>query len=215
MATLVNQLQPTTESNYVSLDVAIGTAGEPGTIITIDSEQMLVRDGLGTTGLDVERGVNGTTIAAHSVGATVSVTREAGAVYVLKRNFVPAELQNLNTSPITLVPAPADKMVVLHSYAYKAVVTAPFDSGNSPYLSYTDFTTSKRYAYLGASSITDYYLTETGTVAYAAAPRWQATELTTGMDFRGMDLVLNSDGTATESTATMTLELTYTLADVS
>lgn len=216
MARLVNQLQPTTESNYVSLDVPIGTAGELGTIITINSEQMLVRDGLGTTGLDVERAVNGTALAAHKVGDGVTVTREAGAVYVAKRDFTIVELQTLHDAPITVIPAPGpDRLVVVHSYAYQAVITSPFTGGDSPYLAYVDYATYTRFAYLGADKTADFYLTSSGTVAFANQPLWAHSSSPAGENFTNLPVVLNGDNDASASTATMTLAVTYSIADLS
>lgn len=73
MATLCNELQPVKSSAYVALNSALGTAGRPGQVVTVGSEDMLILTGNGTTGLVVERAIRGTTIAAHAVGETVTL----------------------------------------------------------------------------------------------------------------------------------------------
>jgi hypothetical protein len=71
MTTLASNLGPTTTEFGVS--AAIGTAGEVGTIVTIDTEDMAVIAGQGTCNLTVDRGANGTQKATHQAGATVTV----------------------------------------------------------------------------------------------------------------------------------------------
>lgn len=62
---------------------AVGSLPTSGTVvIKIDSEEMLVTAGLGTTTLTVTRGVNGTTAATHSNGATVTTASDTYGVTV-------------------------------------------------------------------------------------------------------------------------------------
>ena len=56
-----------------SVTLTSGTATVSGTQIQIDSERMLIQSGGGTPTLQVLRGFGGTTAAAHTNGATVSV----------------------------------------------------------------------------------------------------------------------------------------------
>ena len=209
MAVLVNQLQPTTESNYVSLDVAIGTAGELGSIITIDSEQMLVRDGLGTTGLDVERGVNGTTIAAHQVGASVSVTRRAATMYEATLSLTAEQFDSLANTPITVVPAPgAGKINVFHAYAYKAIITGAMS--DNPYFAYGDYNDTSAFATLGADDGGGGFLTITGTAVWSGQPYF--TNHTQAYDYTNLPIVVQRDSTG--GTATIDITVFYSIADV-
>lgn len=73
MAVTLNFLGANVTDTTVSLSAPIGTAGDAGVKITVGSEDMLVRSGLGTGGLVVERGVGGTTVAAHNVGSAVTL----------------------------------------------------------------------------------------------------------------------------------------------
>ena len=209
MARLVNQLQPTTESNYVSLDSAIGTAGELGTIITIDSEQMLVRDGLGTTGLDVERGVNGTTVAAHQVGATVSLTRRAAVMYEATVAISEAEFDDAVDNPVVIVPAPgAGKINVIHSFAHRTVITATI--GDQPYFAYGNYNTTNAYANLaaddGGGGLANI---AAGTYAHSGAVYF--TNTTFAYDYRNLPVVLQRDSAT--GTASSTVTVYYTIAD--
>lgn len=211
MARLVNQLQPTTESNYVSLDAPIGSAGDLGSIITIGSEQMLVRDGLGTTGLDVERAVNGTTIAAHQVGASVSLTRAAHPVYAVTREFTETEMNSLDT-PIELVPAPgANHLIVPHAYAYKFTATAELGASGYPYFAYTDYNDNNWYVPVGQFVGTGDLGTATGMHTGAGAFIWSSAP--SGNDVMNCSLVMQSDS-AGSGTATMTVTVFYTIADL-
>ena len=210
MARLVNQLQPTTESNYVSLDVPIGTAGDLGTIITIGSEQMLVRDGLGTTGLDVERGVNGTTIASHQVGTTVTLTRTAAVMYQATLNLTEAEFSAAGTAPITIIPAPgAGKIVVFTGYAHRTVITDSFV--DSPYFAYGDYNTTGAYANLRADDSGGSLANATGTVSHSAIPYFVST--ITDYDYENLPVVFQRDSGG--GTATSTITAFYTIADLS
>ena len=69
--------------NAQSLVVSDGSAFLAGEEILIDSERMLVRDVAGNT-LTVQRATSGTTLAAHTIGATIywarSCTVERGAL---------------------------------------------------------------------------------------------------------------------------------------
>lgn len=73
----------TNQNNAVSVTVASGAAFAAGEVILIDAERMLVEDIAGNT-LVVKRAWDGSTIAAHSVGATIyaprTLTVERGAL---------------------------------------------------------------------------------------------------------------------------------------
>lgn len=73
MVTLVNQLPAVDAATYVSMDGSLGTAGRILQTITINSENMRVLSGGGTSGLRVERAVDGTSLGAHAVGDTVTL----------------------------------------------------------------------------------------------------------------------------------------------
>ena len=62
---------PADAGTEVALDAALGTPGVSSTVL-IGSERMAVSSGLGTPILQVERGAQSTTPAAHAVGATVT-----------------------------------------------------------------------------------------------------------------------------------------------
>jgi hypothetical protein len=64
----------TNQNNAVTVTVASGAAFAPGEAIVIDGERLLVEDIAGNT-LVVKRAWDGSTIAAHSVGATIYAPR--------------------------------------------------------------------------------------------------------------------------------------------
>jgi hypothetical protein len=59
--------------------VADGTAVVPGEVVLVDAERMIVEDVAGNT-LIVERGADSTTVAAHSIGASVYAPRRLTVV---------------------------------------------------------------------------------------------------------------------------------------
>lgn len=73
----------TNQNNAVTVAVQAGTAFASGETILIDSERMLIEDSAGNN-LTVRRAWDGSTIAAHSVGATIyaprTLTVERGAL---------------------------------------------------------------------------------------------------------------------------------------
>ncbi|HLX32337.1 MAG TPA: hypothetical protein VKR79_06145 [Gaiellaceae bacterium] len=64
----------TSSQTSLTLTSAAGFPSSGNYTIQVDSEQMTVTGGQGTTNLTVTRGVNGTTAAAHNSGATVTQT---------------------------------------------------------------------------------------------------------------------------------------------
>lgn len=74
MAHLLNNLDTNPGLAYLTLDEGVGTAGELGQTVDIDSETLLVVGGAGTTDVLCERGVQGTSVAAHAVGAAVALS---------------------------------------------------------------------------------------------------------------------------------------------
>lgn len=67
-ATLAEDL----DASETAVDVTSGAAFTPGQVIVIDSERLEI-SAIGTNTLTVERGINGTTAAAHTIGATIRV----------------------------------------------------------------------------------------------------------------------------------------------
>lgn len=83
------------EDKGIWLDSPLGTVGDRGTI-TVDSEQMAVVYGFGTTYLFVERGDAETSHAPHQIGATVTASVGSGGN--------PAALSRLRVAKSTAVP---------------------------------------------------------------------------------------------------------------
>jgi len=75
MATLLINLPANADTTTISLSVALGTAGDEASTLTVDSETMNVISGVGTRHFVVDRGASP---AVHASGATV--TYLAGAV---------------------------------------------------------------------------------------------------------------------------------------
>lgn len=74
LLTLTATLNEVLDTTETGVDLSGVTEVEAGQTILIDSEQMYIQSISGST-LTVERGVNGTTAAAHSSGAAVSLYR--------------------------------------------------------------------------------------------------------------------------------------------
>lgn len=126
MTALVNQLPAVDAANYVSLDGALGTAGTLLQTITIDSEKMRVIRGGGTSGLLVERGVDSTTIAAHTVGTTVTLSDDGVG-------STAAELDVLDTSALAgtrTATAAGDGTGAITATGLVTFVTVTSDSAN-------------------------------------------------------------------------------------
>jgi hypothetical protein len=68
------QANLTNAKNGQAVSVTTGTEFHVGEVITIDTERMFVEDVLGNT-LQVTRGYDGATLAAHTAGATIYVPR--------------------------------------------------------------------------------------------------------------------------------------------
>lgn len=98
-----------------------------GALIRVDSEYMEVT-GVSSNTLTVRRGVNGTTAAAHLIGATVAmfqvednirrvVARQAAFIYARRSSY-----ENASVSDLAVVSFPSDLLGelkgVVHSYAY-------------------------------------------------------------------------------------------------
>lgn len=60
--------------------IAGGTALEPGQLIYVDSELMYIRSVTTGTSYTVDRGVNGFTVATHTLGASVTVVQFIGPI---------------------------------------------------------------------------------------------------------------------------------------
>lgn len=71
----------TNVATSISLSAATNFPGSGTYVIQIDSEQMLVTAGQGTTTWTVTRGVNGTTATTHSNGAEVIIARTYGVTW--------------------------------------------------------------------------------------------------------------------------------------
>lgn len=89
MATLVNNLPAQAGTVAVSLSAAVGSGGDVGGTLTIDSEDLIVISGAGTTNLVCDRGE---TPAAHYVGTSVSYSVSALNVCFLEANNPEASL---------------------------------------------------------------------------------------------------------------------------
>ena len=113
MTTLLINI-PADAGTEVALDGPLGSPGVPS-IVTIGTEAMAVTDGLGTSVLQVERGANGTTIAAHAVGdAVVLSTNDVALGVTLADLGVTASAAQVNVlAGVTAGTVTASKGVVV------------------------------------------------------------------------------------------------------
>jgi len=105
---------PADAGTEVALDGPLGTPGVPS-IVTIGTEAMAVTDGLGTAVLQVERAANGTTAAAHTAGATVTVSANDASLGVTLADLgVTASAAEVNKlASVTAGVVTASKAVVV------------------------------------------------------------------------------------------------------
>ncbi len=93
----------TTSKSEVSIPVSNGALINPGELILIDSERMQVEYVVGNV-LTVDRAVNGSALATHTTGATISAGRTAT---VLRGRLGTTAAAHSSASPITALRAPS------------------------------------------------------------------------------------------------------------
>lgn len=94
---------PTNSKAAVTLAVSSGALINPGEMILVDSERMQVEYVVGNN-LTVRRAVNGSALAAHTIGATVSAPRTAS---VLRARLGTTAASHSSGATITRLDAPS------------------------------------------------------------------------------------------------------------
>lgn len=117
--TLIGDFGP--EDNVLAIAPPYVLTGGYPALLQIEDENIAVRGGAGTALISVDRGVDGTTKAAHASGTTLddipplTASGESSGILKATVTLSSAQILALHTTPVTLVAAPgAGKTIDVH-----------------------------------------------------------------------------------------------------
>lgn len=201
--TLIGDYGP--EDNVLAIAPPYVLTGGYPALLQIEDENVAVRGGAGTALISVDRGVDGTTKAAHASGVTLEdipplTATPGGGIIPATVTLSSAQILDLHNTPIELVAAPgAGKWLNVHR------VVGYYSHGTTEYV----FTGGLMFLTFGSTSLGEF----DATANQDAITPWTTTVKVVASEAVNAALVLFVTDAITDGDGTLTVTVWYSIED--